>query len=128
MQPIFFGGELIAAQDVRTAEQKASAASYVGVVLRAFENVEDAFASDYYLRRREAALDEMVSTSAEAVKLGRVRLGEGQETMFTILRLAGENLAAKIQLTQIQASRLRERVNLHLALGGDFKGTGATAK
>lgn len=44
------------------------------------------------------------------------------------LRLAGENLAAKIQLTQIRASRLRERVNLHLALGGDFKGTGATEK
>jgi hypothetical protein len=57
-----------------------------------------------------------------------LHLGEGQEDMFTILRLAGENLAAKIQLTQIRASRLRERVNLHLALGGDFKGTGAPAK
>ena len=45
--------------------------------------------------------------------------------MFTVLRLAGENLAAKIQLTQVRASRLRERVNLYLALGGDFKGTGA---
>jgi hypothetical protein len=42
--------------------------------------------------------------------------------MFTILRLAGENLAAKTQLTQIRASRLRERVNLHLALGGSFSG------
>ena len=29
-QPIFFGGELQAAQDLRTAEQKAAAASYVG--------------------------------------------------------------------------------------------------
>jgi NodT family efflux transporter outer membrane factor (OMF) lipoprotein len=128
VQPIFFGGALVAAQEIRTAEQKAAAASYVGVALRAFENVEDALASDYYLRRREAALDEMVSASAEAVKLGRVRVGEGQETMFTVLRLAGENLGAKIQLTQIRASRLRERVNLHLALGGDFKGTGAPAK
>ncbi|MCW1923836.1 hypothetical protein OKA05_14810 [Luteolibacter arcticus] len=40
-----------------------------------------------------------------------------------ILRLAAENLAAKVELTQIRASRLRERVNLHLALGGDFRGT-----
>jgi hypothetical protein len=48
--------------------------------------------------------------------------------MFTILRLAGENLAAKVQLTQVRASRLRERVNLHLALGGDFKGTDAPEK
>ena len=127
-QPIFFGGELTAVQDIRTAEQKAAAASYVGSALRAFEDVEDALAGDYYLRKREEALNEMVSAGADAVKLGRGRFGEGQETMFTILRLAGENLAAKIQLTQIRASRLRERVNLHLALGGDFKGTGAPAK
>jgi len=55
-------------------------------------------------------------------------MGEGQEDMFTILRLSGESLAAKIELTKVCASRLRERVNLHLALGGDFKGTGAPAK
>jgi hypothetical protein len=33
----------------------------------------------------------------------------------------GENLAAKMELTKIRASRLRERANLHLALGGDFR-------
>ena len=70
----------------------------------------------------------MVSASSDTVKFGRTRLDEGQEDMFTILRLAGENLAAKIQLTQIRASRLRERVNLHLALGGDFRGTGHPSK
>ena len=68
--------------------------------LRAFEDVEDALASDYYLRKREGALGEMVSTSADAVKLGREQLEQGQTDMFTILRLAGENLAAKIELTQ----------------------------
>src|SRR5438132_5328098 len=55
-QPIFFGGELKAAKDLRTAEQKAAAASYVGAALRAFEDVENALANDYYLRKREAAL------------------------------------------------------------------------
>ena len=60
IQPIFFGGELKAAQDIRTAEQKAAVASYVGVALRAFEDVEDALAGDYYLRKREGALNEMV--------------------------------------------------------------------
>jgi NodT family efflux transporter outer membrane factor (OMF) lipoprotein len=128
IQPIFFGGELKAQQDIRTAEQKAAAASYVGVALRAFENVEGALADDYYLKKREGALNDMVSSSSEAVKLGRGRLAEGQEDMFTILRLSGENLAAKIELTKIRASRLRERVNLHLALGGDFKGAGAPGK
>ena len=124
-QPIFFGGELKAAQDLRTAEQKAAAAVYVGAALRAFEDVEDALASDYYLRKREGALSDAVSSSGESVTLAGKQLEQGQVDMFTILRLSGENLVAKVQLTQVRASRLRERVNLYLALGGDFAGTDA---
>ncbi len=124
-QPIFFGGELKAAEDLRTSEQKAAAFSYVGAALRAFEDVEDALASDYYLRKREGALADAVSGSTESVSLAGKQLEQGQIDMFTILRLGGENLASKVQLTQVRASRLRERVNLYLALGGDFAGTDA---
>jgi NodT family efflux transporter outer membrane factor (OMF) lipoprotein len=127
-QPIFFGGELQAAVDLRTAEQKAAAASYVGHALRAFGEVEDALGNDYYLRQREGALGTAVSSSGQAVNLAGKQLEQGQIDMFTILRLTGENLAAKVQLTQIRAARLRERVNLYLALGGDFEGTGTPGK
>src|SRR5262245_13755225 len=127
-QPIFFGGELQAAVDLRTAEQKAAAASYVGHALRAFGEVEDALNNDYYLRQREGALGTAVSSSGQAVNLAGKQLEQGQIDMFTILRLTGENLAAKVQLTQIRAARLRERVNLYLALGGDFEGTRALGK
>ena len=124
-QPIFFGGELQAAVDLRTAEQKAAAASYVGSALHAFGEVEDALAADYFLRQREGALGDAVSNSGQAVNLGGKQFEQGQIDMFTILRLTEENLTDKVQLTQIRASRLRERVNLYLALGGDFAGTGA---
>src|SRR5439155_27238864 len=100
-------------------------ASYVGSALRAYEDVEDALASDYYLRKRQGAPGDAVSSSADSVKFGRQQLEQGQIYMFTILRLPGENLAATVQLTEVRASRLRERVNLYLALGGDFEGTGA---
>jgi NodT family efflux transporter outer membrane factor (OMF) lipoprotein len=123
MQPIFFGGELKAAQDLRTAEQKAAAASYTSSVLHAFEDVEDALSHEYYLRLREDALSQMVDSSGKAAKLGRVQLDQGHSDMFEVLRLLGENLAARIELTKVRASRLRERVNLHLALGGDFHGS-----
>jgi outer membrane protein TolC len=98
------------------------------VALHAFEDVEGALSNEFYLRKREGALTEMVESSGTSIKLGRVQLDQGQTDMFTILRLGGENLGAKIELTKIRASRLRERVNLHLALGGDFKGTGLPAK
>jgi len=128
VQPIFFGGELKAHQDIRTAEQKAAAATYVAVSLRAFEDVEDALSADFYLRKREGALSEMVSASGEALKYGRDQYEQGQTDMFTILRLTGENLAARVELTKIRASRLRDRVDLYLALGGSFKGSGAASK
>jgi NodT family efflux transporter outer membrane factor (OMF) lipoprotein len=121
VQPIFFGGELKAAQDLRTAEQKAAAADYTSAALHAFEDVEDALSNEYHLRRREEALSEMVSSSGDAVGFGRKQLDQGQTDMFTILRLVGENLAAKIELTKIRGSRLRERTNLYLSLGGGFK-------
>jgi multidrug efflux system outer membrane protein len=91
----------------------------------AFQDVEDALAGDCYLRKREGALADAVSSSADSVKFSREQLEQGQIDMFTVLRLTGENLAAKVQLTQVRASRLRERVNLYLGLGGDFAGTGA---
>lgn len=121
VQPIFFGGELKAAQDLRTAEQKAAAYDYTSSALNAFSEVEDALGNDYYLRKREAALSTMVSSSADAIKYGRQQFDQGQADMFTILRLIGENLAAKVELTKVKGARLRERANLHLALGGDFK-------
>ena len=92
------------------------------------EDVEDALANDYYLGKREGALAEMVSSSAEGVKLGREQFDQGHADMFTILRLSSESLAAKIELTKVRASRLRERVDLHLALGDDFKGTSVSGK
>jgi outer membrane protein TolC len=85
--------------------------------------VEDALSHEYYLRQREQALSDMVEASAQAAKLGRVQLDQGHADMFSVLRLLGENLAAKVELTKVRASRLRERVNLHLALGGDFHGS-----
>jgi NodT family efflux transporter outer membrane factor (OMF) lipoprotein len=127
-QPIFFGGELKAIQDIRTAEQKAAAFAYTGTALRAFEDVEDALANEYYLGQREQSLGDMVEQSGSASKLGRLQLDQGQTDMFVILRLVGENLEAKVQLTQVRASRYRERANLFLALGGDFKGTGMPSK
>ena len=121
VQPIFLGGELKAAEDIRKSEQRAAAANYTATALRVFKEVEDALDSEYHLRRREGALSDMVKHSADAVTLGRAQLDQGQTDMFTVLRLIGENLSAKIELTKIRASRLRERANLHLALGGDFR-------
>jgi len=119
-QPIFFGGALQAAEDIRTAEQRAAAMTYTATALRAFSEVEDGLSHEHFLALREAAIQDMVEHSAKAVELGRSQFEQGQADMFNMLILAGDNLAARAELTRIRASRLRERANLHLALGGSF--------
>jgi outer membrane protein, multidrug efflux system len=119
--PIFFGGALKAAEEIRNSEQRAAAMTYTATALRAFSEVEAGLSHEHYLALREAALSDMVKHSAKAVELGRSRFEEGQADMFNMLILAGDDLGARAQLTKLRASRLRERVNLHLALGGGFE-------
>jgi NodT family efflux transporter outer membrane factor (OMF) lipoprotein len=120
-QPIFLGGALKAVENIRSAEQRASAMAYTATALRAFSEVEDGLSHEHFLALRESAIQEMVANSAKAVELGRSQFEEGQADMFNMLILAGDNLAARAELTRIRASRLRERANLHLALGGSFQ-------
>ncbi len=109
-QPIFFGGEPWAAvQDIRTSEQKLPRRATLAIQARAFGDVEDALAGDYYLRKREGALSTVVENSSTSVKLGGEQLEQGQIDTFTTLRLAGENLAAKIELDKVRV-HARERV------------------
>jgi outer membrane protein TolC len=58
-------------------QQRAAAAAYTTTTLQAFKQVDDALDSDYHLRRREGALNDMVTHSATVVKLGKVQLGQG---------------------------------------------------
>ncbi len=112
IQPIFLGGELKAADDIRNAEQKAAIHTYTATALGAFAEVEDALSNEFYRKRREGDLTEKDTQSANVARLGRMQFDQGQTDMFIILRLVGENLSAKV----------------HLALGGDFKGTGLPSK
>lgn len=120
-QPVFFGGALKAAEEIRTAEQRAAAMTYTATALRAFSEVEAGLSHEHFLGLRESALRDMVKHSARAVELGGSNFEQGQADMFNLLILAGDDLAARAQLTRLRASRLRERVNLHLALGGTFE-------
>jgi len=121
-QPIFLGGQLKAAEDLRKAEQKGAAASYTGVVLRAFQEVETGLALDPVLRQREGVLTSQVQSTSEAERLSRVSFDVGKTSMFEVLELYGRSLAAKAELIRFRSQRLAERVNLHLALGGGFRG------
>ena len=95
-------------------------ANYVQTALDAFGDVENALASERALEERELILTAMVREAQRAFELAetRYRVGAGdlrqvQEQQLTIN-------AARTGLLRVQSERRLQRVNLHLALGGDF--------
>lgn len=120
LAPLFRGGSLKAQAELRTAEQQEAVARYGGVVLRAFQEVEDSLTADSNLRRREQVLAGMVRDTARSVALSERQYQVGRIAMLALVQERMRLYAAESALIRIRAERLVQRVNLHLVLGGDF--------
>jgi len=118
--PLFTGGALQGQVEVRTAEQKQALAEYGRVGARAFGEVENALSSAFTLDDREAILTESVSANSRALELANVRYRVGVGDLRAVQQQALALHAARTALLRVQAERLVQRVNLHLALGGSF--------
>jgi NodT family efflux transporter outer membrane factor (OMF) lipoprotein len=121
IQPIFFGGELKAQQDIRTAEQKGAVADYARVAQRAFSDVESALSAEVALREREAILADNITHYQRALELAQIQFKVGK----TDLRVIGQRqlglYGARTSRLHVQSEQLAQRVNLYLALGGSFE-------
>jgi outer membrane protein, multidrug efflux system len=120
LPPLFYGGQLKAQVDIKTAGQKAAVAAYGGAVLGALREVENALGAEVILRQREAVLLEMVQEDARAVAVSQKRYDVGKEDLLPGLHLRQRLFAAQTSLIHVRAQRIIERINLHLALGGGF--------
>lgn len=121
VQPILTGGQLRAQINVRETEERAALAELQSTVLKAFSEVEIALASDAYLARRESALRRAVELSQEASEQARIDYRGASGGFLTVLTAQVSELRSKGNLLTVRRLRLDNRVNLHLALGGDFK-------
>jgi outer membrane protein, multidrug efflux system len=120
LQPVFLGGQLQAQVEVRTAEQKQAVADYARVSLRAFAEVEDALSNGFALADRETILMTAVRENARGLELANVRYRVGSGDLRGVQQQQLALYSAQVSLLRVQAERLVQRVNLHLALGGSF--------
>jgi multidrug efflux system outer membrane protein len=120
--PLFLGGQLQAQIDIRTAEQKQAVAEYARVGARAFSEVESALAAGLTLEDREAILRDAVAENTRALEFTNVRYRVGVGDLRAVQQQSLALSAARTALVRVQAERLVQRVNLHLALGGGFEG------
>lgn len=118
--PIYSGGALQAQVDISTAEQEGALAAYGQKALIAFGEVENALTNEELLLRREELLEQVVADNRAALDLAQIQYQEGAVELLNVLVMQGRLVNAKVQLINLRNLRLAERINLHLAIGGDF--------
>lgn len=121
VQPVLTGGRLRAEIRVREAQDREAVAQLQKAVIQAFGEVETALAADAFLARREAALKDAVALANEADTEARAAYRDGVGDILTVFATQNRRLATEAQAITVRRLRLDNRINLHLALGGDFK-------
>lgn len=119
-QPIFKGGQLRA--QVRGAEARYAelAADYSSTVLTALREVEDALASEQMLQNQLNYAKNQLFEARAAENLSRQRYQRGVEGILTVLETERRRRIAQEQLAILKGRIWTTRVNLFLALGGDW--------
>ena len=120
LAPLYQGGAITAKVSIRTLQQKEALADYARVSLRAIGDVENALASSASLARRAALLTDALNDQTRALELteNQFRIGRADRRAVEQQRMNAQN--ARIALHNVRTDELAGRVNLHLALGGNF--------
>ena len=118
--PIFNNGQLAAQVELRTAEQKQAGAAYAQTALKAFNEVETALASEASLAAREDVLRQSLTDNTRALGLEQVRYNVGSRDLRSVTQQQIAAYAANMSLLRVRTEQRVQRVQLHLALGGDF--------
>ncbi len=126
-QPLFQGGRLEAGVNKSQASREQALAEYGQTALQAFSEVESALAAEVYLKEQESALRHGAEEALEAEDLAWDQYQKGLTDIVTVLESQRRAFDSKRQLLQISNQRLQNRINLYLALGGDFGQATATA-
>lgn len=119
-QPIFKGGQIRAQIDAAEARFAELAANYAGTVLTAMREVEDALVSERMLQSQLEYVRVRLREATAAESLSKQRYQRGVEGILTVLESERRRRMAEEELTVLTGRLWTTRVNLFLALGGDW--------
>jgi multidrug efflux system outer membrane protein len=119
-QPIFKGGQIRAQIDAAKARYAELAANYAGTVLTAMKEVEDALVSEQMLQEQLQHTELRFREAKAAEELSRQRYQQGLTGFLVVLETERRRRIAEEQLTILKGQIWTTRVNLYLALGGDW--------
>jgi multidrug efflux system outer membrane protein len=119
-QPIFRGGQIRAQIDAAKARYDEMAANYAGTVLTAIREVEDALVSEQMLQTQLQHTELRLKEGKAAEELSRQRYQQGLAGILAVLESERRRRIAEEELTVLKGQIWTTRVNLYLALGGDW--------
>jgi NodT family efflux transporter outer membrane factor (OMF) lipoprotein len=119
--PIWQGGRLRADVAAAEARMQEAAADYENVILRALKEVEDALVSEQMLYEQIAYLEERVEHAYQAEELAQSRYSKGLEKIILVLETERRRRIAENELVLARSELFNTRVNLFLAIGGDWQ-------
>lgn len=121
-QSIYNGGELKANAQAALERNKAAIYDYSTAAIRAFNEVEAAIARDASLKKQELFLIQESKQATFAERSAELDYSEGIENSGILEILESQRRAnnARSSLINLRNSRLLNRIDLHLALGGDY--------
>lgn len=127
LMPLFRGGQLDAEVEIADSQQRQALTAYVGTALDAFREVEGALANERFLSQRETELRGAVDRMRTASRVGEDRYRAGILSIVDLITIRRQDFQSRRELLQVRTSRLRQRIALHLALGGSFDADASTS-
>ena len=125
LQPIFRGGALMGALDVRKARYDELLHDYHKAVIAAFSDVENALAAVAQTDAEQKAQEEAQHEAKNAYDLAQKQFTSGLISIDTLLNTQRALFAANDALSQAKLSHLQALVGLYKALGGGWQGKAA---
>ena len=119
-QPIFRGGQIRAQIDAAEARYAELAANYAGTVLAAMREVEDALITEKMLQTQLKHARIQFREAGAAESLSKQRYERGVEGILTVLESERRRRISEQEVTILKGQIWTTRVNLFLALGGDW--------
>ena len=104
-----------AAARVQQAEQQ-----YLDLVFRAFADVENTISRTTSLQERYKSFLDAELNSGAALSLALEQYQRGLVTYTTVLESQRQAFDAEVTVVQLRNQLLQNRINLYLALGGEF--------
>jgi NodT family efflux transporter outer membrane factor (OMF) lipoprotein len=121
-QIITEGGAVSAEARAALARNEAQLANYAQTALEAFREVESTLAADRSLAAQEKFLASELEQAALAEKQAERDYSEGiNPNILSVLEAQRRANNARASMIRLRNQRLQNRIDLHLALGGDFQ-------